>query len=165
MGGLWINNPGCLILYNKNKSANFNISESINLFMIKQSMPPILVKKKMKLPTYCWHDIGNKTDTSKINWRDKHEEPTSLYQLSLFFVTLLVNQEYPLSKTSKLLAWLNLSNMPCTSVLVFPESAICFNLQNPNFTIACSVMFFMAMLSSSHLYRLTTCKEHQSSVQ
>jgi hypothetical protein len=65
-------------------------------------MPQILVKKKMKLPTYCWHDIGNKTDTSKINWRDKHDEATRLYQPSLFFVPLLVDQEYPLSKVCKL---------------------------------------------------------------
>jgi hypothetical protein len=92
-------------------------------------MPQILVRKKMKLPTYCWHDIGNKTDTSKINWRDKHEEATRLYQSSLFFVTLLVDQEYPLSKTSKLLAWLNLSNMPCASVLVFPECASIYKIQ------------------------------------
>jgi hypothetical protein len=73
---------------------------------------------------------------------------------SLFFATLLVDQENPMCKTSRLLAWLNLSNVPC-------ESAGSFNLQNLDLTIAYFMMFFMAMLSQfTFVYMILSATGH-----
>jgi hypothetical protein len=43
-------------------------------------------------------------------------------------------------------AWLDFSNMPRASILVFRESALSFNLKSPGFTAA-YLMFFMGMLT------------------
>jgi hypothetical protein len=73
---------------------------------------------------------------------------------SLFFATLLVDQENPMCKTSRLLAWLNLSNMTC-------ESAGTFNLQNLDLTMAYFMMFFMAMLSQfTFVYMILPATDH-----